>query len=213
LGIVLGLAFGAAVPFALADLIPRFFPVTIEPRLYPFSLLSAGLFGLLTAVTFSLWPLARTQQISAAALFRDLIAPARAWPKPGYLVATALAAAALAATAILTAEDRVFAAWFVAGAAGSLALFSGAARLIMEVTARLPHVRNPRLRLALANLGRPGSPTPSVVLSLGFGVTVLVAVALIEANLGRQIDDRIPEQAPTFFFIDIQPQQVEEFRR
>lgn len=212
LGVAIGLAVGAAIPFALADLIPRFFPVAIEPRLYPLSLLTAGLFGLLTAVTFSLWPLARTQQISAAALFRDLVAPARAWPKPAYVAATGIAAAALAATAVLTAEDRIFAAWFVAGAVGSLILFTGAAWLIMRATGHVRRVRDPRLRLALANLGRPGSPTPSVVLSLGFGVTVLVAVALIEANLGRQIEDRIPEAAPTFFFIDIQPQQVEGFR-
>jgi putative ABC transport system permease protein len=50
-----------------------------------------------------------------------------------------------------------------------------------------------------------------VVLSLGLGLTVLVAVALVEANLSRQFDERMPAEAPTFFFIDIQPDQVQTF--
>ena len=48
-------------------------------------------------------------------------------------------------------------------------------------------VRRPGLRLALANLYRPGAPTASVVMSLGLGLTVLVAIALIEGNLTRQV--------------------------
>src|SRR5437763_1756089 len=70
---------------------------------------------------------------------------------------------------------------------------------------------HPVLRLALANLHRPGAPTGAIALSLGLGLTVLVAVALIEANLNRQILERLPERAPTFFFIDIQPDQVAAF--
>jgi putative ABC transport system permease protein len=40
---------------------------------------------------------------------------------------------------------------------------------------------------------------------------MLVAVALIEANLSHQVNERLPEEAPAFFFIDIQPGQVTEF--
>ena len=43
------------------------------------------------------------------------------------------------------------------------------------------------LRLALANLYRPGATTRSVIMSLGLGLTVLVTVTLIEANLESQI--------------------------
>ena len=44
-----------------------------------------------------------------------------------------------------------------------------------------------RLRLALANLYRPGAPTAGIVASLGLGLTVLVAIALIERNIaGRK---------------------------
>jgi putative ABC transport system permease protein len=48
-------------------------------------------------------------------------------------------------------------------------------------------------------------------LSLGIGLTVLVAVALVEGNLGHQIAERMPAEAPAFFFIDIQPAQLAGF--
>ena len=49
------------------------------------------------------------------------------------------------------------------------------------------------------------------VLSLGLGLAVLVAISLIQSNLSRQVDERLPEMAPAFFFIDIQPHQVAAF--
>jgi len=67
------------------------------------------------------------------------------------------------------------------------------------------------LRLALANMHRPGAPTQQIVLSLGIGLTVLIAVALVEDNLFREIETRLPAAAPAFFFIDIQPEQLAGF--
>src|SRR3546814_18836635 len=69
----------------------------------------------------------------------------------------------------------------------------------------------PGLRLALTNLYRPGAPTASVVMSLGLGLTVLIAIALIEGHLSRHVSQSLPEEAPGFYFIDIQPDQVEDF--
>jgi putative ABC transport system permease protein len=82
---------------------------------------------------------------------------------------------------------------------------------IVLAARRAGRPRAPRLRLALANLYRPGAPTAGIVASLGLGLTVLVAIALIERNIASTIDERLPEQAPSFFFIDIQPDQVAEF--
>jgi putative ABC transport system permease protein len=51
------------------------------------------------------------------------------------------------------------------------------------------------------------------VTSLGLGLTVLVAIALIEGNLQRQVTEQMPDQAPGFYFIDIQSDQVDAFTR
>jgi putative ABC transport system permease protein len=52
-----------------------------------------------------------------------------------------------------------------------------------------------------------------VVVALGVGVMLVVAVALLEASLGRQLAYEQKRDAPAFFFIDVQPDQREAFRR
>ncbi len=67
------------------------------------------------------------------------------------------------------------------------------------------------LRLAIANIHRPGALTPSVVLSLGLGLTVLVTITQIDRNLQRQFMAQLPEKAPSFFFVDIPTAEAERF--
>src|SRR5690606_27336530 len=147
------------------------------------------------------------RDVPAASLFRDLVAPSGIRPRPAYVAATAASAAVLAGIAVLGAQEKLFALWFVLGAAATIAAFRAAAWTVIGMTRRLGRPRRPGLRLALANLHRPGAPTASVVLSLGLGLTVLVAIALIQGNMARQVTDSLPERAPAFFFIDIQPDQ------
>src|SRR4029450_6306387 len=56
-------------------------------------------------------------------------------------------------------------------------------------------------------------PTGRVVAAVGLGVMLLVAIALLEANLGRQLAYEQKREAPSFFFIDVQPDQREPFSR
>ena len=210
-GIAVGLAIGAAAPMVVNSIVSDLLSVSARVGLYPLALATAAAFGVLTALTFSLWPLARARDISAADLFRDVVAPSGRWPRAPFVAATALSAAALAGLAVATAEERVFAIWFVIGAAATIILFRVAAGLVIAGARRLGRPRRPGLRLALANLCRPGAPTPSVVLSLGLGLTVLVTIALIEGNMSRQITDSLPDEAPAFFFVDIQREQMAPF--
>jgi putative ABC transport system permease protein len=212
-GIAVGLVVGAAVPASLAGVLADRFDLSVRPGIYPWPLLEAAVFGLLIAVGFSLWPLARARRVPAASLFRSLVAPVGLRLQARDLVAIGAAGLALAGFTILTAEDRPIAAGFVAGALVALVAFRGVAWLVMAAAGRLSAraMRRPGLRLALANLHRPGAPTASVVLSLGLGLTVLVAVVLIEGNLGREIQETLPDAAPSFFFIDIQSDQAAAF--
>jgi putative ABC transport system permease protein len=212
-GIGLGLVAGAALPAALVGLFGELLPVPLKAGVYPAPLALAALYGLLVGLAFALWPLARAREVAPAGLFRDLVAPARRWPRPHYVAATALLFAALAAIAVVTTDERRFALGFVAGAAASFLLLAGAARGLMALARRLGRPRVAALRVALANLHRPGAATVSVVLSLGLGLALLVAIALIQGNLVRQVAERLPGEAPAFFFIDIQPDQAAEFER
>jgi putative ABC transport system permease protein len=217
IGIALGLLIGAGVPFIAANSIGGMLPVEAQFGLYVEPLIKAAVFGVLSAAVFALWPLAKARDIPAVALFRQFLGDIRRWPRKRYLIGLIVLGAALAAFTILTADRPSFAFFFVAGAAISMVLFRFAAGGVMKLAANVSNKRGgvtsgrPTLRLAMANLYRPGNPTTSVVLSLGLGLSVLVCIALLEANLNAQINGELPDQAPSMFFIDIQPTQTEQF--
>ncbi|MGF1640403.1 MAG: ABC transporter permease [Rhodospirillales bacterium] len=211
LGVAAGVAAGAALPVLGLAIVADALPIPAAAGWHPRPLALAGVLGLLTATTFAVWPLAAAREVPPGALFRAVVAPPRGRPRPAYVVAVVFAVAALAALIVATAADRPLAIWFVGGAMATLAALRGGAALLMAAAARLPRVRNAELRLALAGLHRPGAPTPNVVLSMGTGIAVLVAVALIEGNLRAQIDERLPSSAPAFFFIDIPDHQAAAF--
>lgn len=213
LGVIIGLAVGAALPFAVAALFGAVIPIPLAPALYPDVLGLALLYGLVTAAAFALWPLGRAHDVPVSALFRDMVAPERRWPRPRYAVLTAVAVAALAALAIFTSGDPWLAAVYVGAAGAVFVLLRLVAAAIMALARRVPRVRSTELRLAIANIHRPGTVTPAVVLSLGLGLALLVTLAQIDSNLRRQLTSSLPERAPSFFFVDIPNAEAGRFDR
>ncbi|MGH6883752.1 MAG: ABC transporter permease, partial [Hypericibacter sp.] len=120
----------------------------------------------------------------------------------------------LAGLTVLVSADKLLALGFVVAAALCYLLFRVLAQALGRLAQFLARRQkgHPALRLALANLARPGAPTTSVVLSLGLGLTVLVVVVLAQGSLHRQIAQTLPAVAPSFYFIDIQNDQAEPFR-
>lgn len=212
LGVVLGAGLGTLAPVAAAGLMEDFVPVAVRVGVHAAPLALAAVFGLLTALVFSVWPLARACGLPAAALFRDAVSRGAARPPWPFAAVTATLALLLAALAVTTARDPFVALWFVGGAAAAVLLFAAAARTVAWTARSLESVGGVGARMALANLHRPGAPTGSVILSLGLGLTVLVTVALVETNFGREITRSVPERAPGYFFLDVQSGQTEDFR-
>jgi putative ABC transport system permease protein len=210
-GIGLGLAAGALAPYVAAPLLPAALPVTARVALYPAPLIEAAAFGVLTTLVFALWPLGVAAAVAPASLFRAKVAALHGRPPALVIARVAACGLLLAGLAIATASDHGVASWSVAGAAGALLIFRLAAAALVAVARRAGRPHYPGLRLALANLYRPGAPTAGVLASLGLGLAVLVAIALVEDNVAEEIDMRLPERAPSFFFIDIQPNQVASF--
>lgn len=211
IGISIGLVVGAALPFIVTALFGHLLPIPIAPTLAWGELGIALLYGLLTALVFALAPLGRAHDIPVSGLFRDQIEPDRSWPRKRYLVALALAVAALVSLAVFAAYDRRIALMFVGAAAASFALLRLVALAIMAIARNLPRPRRTGPRLALANVHRPGALTPSLVLSLGLGITLLVTLSVIDTNLTRQLQQTLPEKAPSFFFLDIPNARADDF--
>ncbi|NKX64312.1 ABC transporter permease [Labrenzia sp. 5N] len=211
LGIVVGLVLGALIPFAAAAALAPVLPVKLAASIYPTELALGLVYGLLTALAFAIWPLGRAHDVPPTALFRDIVTGGAKLPRKRYLFATAATVLALAAIAILLAHDQRMAGTYIAASAGAFVLLVLVARAIMAIARRLPSVRSTELRLAIANIHRPGALTPSVVLSLGLGLSLLVALALIDGNLRRELTATIADKAPSFFFIDIQSHERDAF--
>jgi putative ABC transport system permease protein len=210
-GTVIGLAAGAALPFALAGVFGAVVPLPFVPAIFPSQLALALSYGLLTAIAFAIWPLGRAHDVPASALFRGEVAPGRAWPRRRYMVATLVAIAALAVFAIAAAYDRRIALIFIAAAAVAFLVLHLVAKGLMLIARRAPRARSTIVRLAIANIHRPGALTPTVVLSLGLGLGLLVTVLEIDSNLRRQFVAALPARAPSFYFVDIQTADVDRF--
>lgn len=213
LGIALGLVLGAGLPLALAPVIEARMPIPVALSVAPGPLAEAALYGGLTAALFSLWPLARTGEVRAAALFRDLGQGRRAMPGPRLMLALAALALALVGAAVWFSGVPQLALGTAGGIVAALAVLALAARGLSRLARRAARgLRGrPALRLALAAVGAPRAEATAVILSLGLGLSVLAAVGQIDANLRAAIDRDLPEIAPSYFFVDIQNDQIAGF--
>jgi putative ABC transport system permease protein len=213
LGILIGLVLGGLGPVALGPLIAAQLPFPAAFSLYPVALIEAATYGILTAFVFTLWPLARAERIRAAALFRDTLSRRATLPAARYVIATALALALLVGLAAWFSGSARLTLWTAGGLAGSLVVLALAAVLIrMAARSAAPSARgSPSLRWALSAIATSRDGATPVVLSLGLGLSVLAAIGQIDGNMRRAISGNLPEVAPSYFFVDIQKDQMPGF--
>ncbi|MEL6518206.1 MAG: FtsX-like permease family protein, partial [Pseudomonadota bacterium] len=201
LGLLFGLALGALVPLAFAPIIEARLPVPAAFGLYPRPLAEAALYGALAALLFTIWPLARTEEIRAATLFRDVAIRSGGWPRPVWIGVTLGLLALLVGTAALLSGLATLAIWSAAGMLGAFVTLVIAAEAVRRLARRAARTRALRgrstARMALGSVGGPGAETTSVVLSLGLGLSVLAAIGQIDSNLRGAIERDLPDVAPS----------------
>lgn len=213
LGVAVGLALGAGLPLAFGGVIEAALPFPADMALYPLPLAEAAFYGLVTAFLFTLWPLAKTEGVRAAALYRG--AGRGGLPAARHLFAIVALSALLIGGAVWFSGVWELTLGSAGGVIAALLVLAGAAwllRLGARRAARGGIVRGRvALRAALAAIGGPREEAAPVILSLGLGLSVLAAVGQIDANLRTAIDRDLPERAPSYFFVDIQPDQIDAF--
>ena len=210
-GALAGAAVGVAIPFAVNWLFSDIIPIPLAPSVDPRLVLLGVAYGLLTALAFSIPPLGRAHDLPVTTLIRDLPEERQGRSRARYLVGAALAGGALVALAFVTSPQRTIA---VSVAGATLAAFV-ALRLValgIAFAARHAGVSRPvEMRMALAAIHRPGALTASVVLSLGLGLTALVALTLIDFNMRNELRQTQPGVTPSFFFLDLRSSQAAAF--
>jgi putative ABC transport system permease protein len=213
LGLLAGGVAGALIPFLVAYFFGDRIPVPAHYALYAGPLLLATAFGVLSVAGFALPPLARACDIAPAGLFRDLVAPSRIHARWRFRAASAAAFAAIAALSMLVSPNPLFNLGFLGGAAAVLLALRLAGAGLRLALVRL-NIRRPQtIRLAISSLTRPGTPVAGTMVALGLGLTLLAAVVLTQASVESEVQDQLPSHAPSFFFVDIQPDQIGPFTK
>jgi len=213
IAVIIGLFLGGGLPILLNRLLEGALPVPPRTGFYPAPLVLAGLYGVLITLAFTVWPLGRARDIPAARLFRNIVSRENKAPRRIYWLIVLASGLAVATLAVTLSEREELAAGFAVAAVLSLGILRTGGWAVERMAASLPRPRIPGLRLAIANLHRPGAATGPVVVSLGLGLTLFAALALVEGNLRGEVNRQIPDRAPAFFFPDIQPWQHADFVR
>jgi len=209
--IIAALIFGALAPRLVATVLADFLQIPASYTLDSRPLLAAAAFGYLTAFGFTLLPLGRAAQTSPAQLFRSLLSDAPVRLPIAYRICLGLCMVLLAALCVAISERADIALWFIVGLGASYGVLRLAARLLKFIAPVLAQVSNFVWRSAMRNIFRPGATVESVVLSVGLSVALITTLAMVEGNISRQIKDDFSGQAPSFFAIDIQPSDHDEF--
>ncbi|HSE57841.1 MAG TPA: FtsX-like permease family protein [Nitrospiraceae bacterium] len=180
--------------------------------------------GLLTAILFTLWPLLRVREIRPVVILRRDLAAMKQAQEAGHrsglvggrgsydgisIAAATVTALGLGLLAVWQAGSWTVGLLYAMGLLAAVLILLGSARVLISLVRRMPRPRSLPLRQALGNLHRPGSQTTGIMVAIGRALMVTATVSILERALVEQVVTNRPDDAPTFFFIDIQPDQRE----
>ncbi len=229
LGSMVGVALGVGLQRLLPVLLGELIPLAISSQITVLPLAKGLLVGVVTTFCFTIWPLLTIRETPPALVFRREVeqhqTPIRAgswlrltWAaflgvvRDCYRLGTALLmGCGLTLLATWQARSLTLGALFIVAFASAVILLQVGVWVLLRGLRTLPRPRSFVIRQALGNVQRPGNYTRGMAVAIGVGVMVIVTVALVKSSLLIAIGERIPEDAPTFFFIDIQPDQREPF--
>ena len=212
--ITLGLLIALAGLFILLPLLENILPIALTPTLHAEPILYSYINGLLLSAVFAMLIVFSAAETNPGLLFRQarntmmLVWPQDRWKILLFMIIVAL----FLLVNVGLAEHPDLAAIFLAGSGLLLLALWGLSRLV-AVISRLWRADSFLLRYALSNLTRPGAVTGQIVVSLGLGLTVLVLINSLSLNMTARLKDVIENEAPSFYFIDIQHHQLPQFEQ
>lgn len=233
-GSLVGAVLGIGLQHGLPALVTNLFASDLldqlgfSPELSMSSLWPVGkgvALGLLSTLLFALWPLLTIRNIKPAAIFRHDVEPMQPnsmteqshwrlrwglYDRLKLLTAVGFVMG-LGGLSVWQAESWRIGLLFVGALVLAVVLLALSAKLLVFGLRLLPIPNSLSLRQALSNVARPGSQAVGIMVAIGIGVMAISTVSQVEQSLLRQVGDSRPNDAPTFFFIDIQPDQADGF--
>ena len=210
-GVLLGGVLGEAVPFAAAGALDALLPLPLAPALDPGAFAYGALYGFATALVFALPALGRAHAEKPMATFRGVLNETNVRTPWRYPIGAGVAFLALIAAATVGSPQPLVAVVAIAASLVAVVALWALGLALRRVARRPAKARGFAWRYALANVGRKGSPAPSVLMALGLGFGVLIALTLIDANLRGQLARVAAGQTPAYYFLDVRASEAEHF--
>ena len=169
--------------------------------------------GLLVIIIFSIPTVNSIDQIKASSLFRNVFQSlqfkySKLSISLSLLLLTILISLFAFRSSIPTYSLIYFASFFVC-----LAVFFYVSRFIILLLRNNLFNFGISSKIAIKNITQSKSITPITVMSLGLGMTLLLTLAFVGSNFKREIAKSIPEIAPDYFFLGIQNNQKNLFKK
>jgi len=169
--------------------------------------------GVAISILFSALPLLQVRNIKPKLLLRDENNERLRRLDPIRLVLGAVSLAALLGLAVWQAGSFKIGAYFLGGLAATAGVLYLAALVLTVLLRRMRVFGSFSLRQAVNSLYRPGNQTRIILLAVGLGAFVVLAVQSLQANLIREFDFARNQRLPSLFFVDIQKSQIDELVR
>ncbi len=206
-GSLVGAVAGALVARAVPGFLENLLPVRIAIGFQPVAMVRGIALGMGVAVLFGLRPLFDVLRVPPARVLRRDADPLPVSRGVAAVLACVLAAG-VALTAAVQSHSLLRGAQFAIGLMVATAALTLGAWFAVFLVGRAPReLRWVALRHGLAALARPGSGTLGAVVALGLGVLTVLGMYLVQGRLSAQLEADLPDEAPTVFLIDIQPDQ------
>ncbi|MBK8150001.1 MAG: ABC transporter permease [Acidobacteria bacterium] len=171
------------------------------------------LLGVLISLLFSALPLLQVRNIKPRLLLHDASGEKMRrldWTKT---LIGAFSLAGLLGLAVWQAGSVKVGVFFLVGLTVTSLFLYLAAFLLTITLRRFRNLGSFAVRQAINSLYRPGNQTRIILLAVGLGAFVVLAVQSLQMNLVREFDFTRNQTLPSLFIIDIQKSQIEELAR
>jgi putative ABC transport system permease protein len=206
-GSAIGALTGALVAKAMPGFLTELLPVPLDVGWQPEAMIRGVALGVAVALLFALRPLIDVLRVPPARVLRRDADPLPV-SRSAAAGLTAVLAVGIAAASTVQSGSLGRGLQFTVGMIVATGLLALGAWLVMRAVGSVPRDSGAVfLRHGLAALARPGSGTLGAVVALGLGVLTVLGMYLIQGRLTAQLDAELPDEAPTAFLIDIQPEQ------
>ena len=168
------------------------------------------LLGVLISLLFSTLPLLQIRTIKPNLLLRDENNQNLRRLDLTKWIFGAISLAGLLAIAAWQAGSVKVGAFFLAGLGVTSLVLYLTAFVLTKLLKNFKNFGSFSISQAINSLYRPGNQTLIILLAVGLGAFVVLAVQFMQTNLIREFDFTRNQRLPSLFFIDIQKSQIKE---